>query len=264
MNHMVRLSATKAALPPLGPQGTMLRRLMVVGLLLALVPSGCAGNEPKAVPFKLPEAYQNVQRVGDGLYVAARAWSNEEEARQAFGFDLVKAGLLPVQVSFDNRGAQTLAIVPSQTFLVNQQQEIFPVLADQEAYERVRRGTLVPETVKGAARGGLLGGATGALVGAAIGVVAGHGAGDYALGGLTTGAATGALFGGAGAAGNTQVPRTITEDLTRHDLKNTPINPGELAYGLILFPAEAGAPQALRLQLQDVNTGQVYNLNLPF
>jgi hypothetical protein len=223
--------------------------------------SGCAAYEPKVAPFKLPEAYQNVQRVAD-TYVAARAWNNEEESRQAFGFNIIKAGLLPVQVSFDNRGNQILAIVPSQTFLINQRQELFPVLADREAYDRVNRGAKVKETVKGAAKGSLLGGATGALIGAAIGVVAGHSAGDYALRGLTMGAASGAVFGGAGAAGNTQVPRTITEDLTRHNLKNTPIRPGELAYGLILFPGEAGAPQSLRLQLKGVDTGQVYTLNL--
>ncbi len=238
-------------------------RLTVLCLLATLIFSGCASYEPKVAPFKLPEAYQNVQRL-DGAYVAARAWNNEEEARQAFGFNIVRAGLLPVQVSFDNRGDKTLAIVPSQTFLSNQKQEIFPVLSDREAYERVNRGTRVQETVKGAAKGGLLGGTTGALIGTAVGVVAGHSAGDFALRGLTMGAASGAVLGGAGAAGNTQVPRSITEDLTRHDLKNTPLKPGELAYGLILFPGEAGVPQALRLQLKDVNTGQVYTLNLPF
>ncbi len=241
----------------------MKRFSAVFGLLVSLILFGCAASEPKAVPFKLPEAYQNVQRV-DGAYVAARAWNNEEEARQAFGFNIVRAGLLPVQVSFDNRGAQTLAIVPSQTFLISRLQEHFPVLSDQEAYERVNRGTKVQETVKGAAKGGLLGGATGALIGAAIGVAAGQSAGDFALRGLTTGAAAGGIFGGIGAAGNPQVPRSITEDLTRHDLKNTPIKPGELAYGLILFPAEAGPPQALRLQLQEVSTGHVYTLNLNF
>lgn len=235
--------------------------LTVLCLLATFIFSGCASYEPKAVPFKLPEAYQNVQRL-DGAYVAARAWNNEEEAKQAFGFNIVGAGLLPVQVSFDNRGDKTLAIVPPQTFLINQKQEIFPVLSDHEAYERVSRGAKVQETVKGAAKGGLLGGATGALIGTAVGVVAGHSAGDYALRGLTMGAASGAVLGGAGAAGNTQVPRTITEDLTRHDLKNTPIKPGELAYGLILFPGEAGVPQSLRLQLKDVNTGQIYTLNL--
>ena len=153
-------------------------------------------------------------------------------------------------------------IVPAQTFLINQKQEIFPVLSDAEAYARVRRGTQVQETVKGAAQGGLLGTATGALIGAAVGVVAGHSAGEYALRGLTMGAATGGVLGGVQGAGATQVPRSITEDLTRRDLKNTPIKPGELAYGLILFPREAGQPQVLRLQLKDQETGQVYTITL--
>jgi hypothetical protein len=58
------------------------------------------------------------------------------------------------------------------------------------------------------------------------------------------------------------VPRAITEDLSRRNLKNTPIRPGELAYGLILFPREAGPPQSLRLQLKDKDTGEVYTLLL--
>ncbi|MGA9755983.1 MAG: hypothetical protein WBV23_12675 [Desulfobaccales bacterium] len=74
----------------------------------------------------------------------------------------------------------------------------------------------------------------------------------------------GGILGGLGGAGETQVLRTITDDLTRHDLKNRPIKPGELAYGRILFPGEAGQPQSLRLQLQDQATGQVYTLNLNF
>jgi hypothetical protein len=99
--------------------------------------------------------------------------------------------------------------------------------------------------VKGLAQGTLLGAATGALIGAAVGV------------------ASGGILGGLGGAGETQVPQTITDDLTRHDLRNRPIKPGELAYGLILFPREAGLPLSLRLQLQDQATGQVYTLNLP-
>ena len=58
------------------------------------------------------------------------------------------------------------------------------------------------------------------------------------------------------------MPRTITDDLTRRDLRNRPIKPGELAYGLILFPREAGRPQSLRLQLQNQASGQVFTLQL--
>jgi hypothetical protein len=210
--------------------------------------------------MKLPEAHANMERVA-GAYVAARAWAQEEEALIAFGFNIIRAGLLPVQVSFDNRGSQTLVIEPAQTFLINDKQEYFPVLGDQEAYDRVSRGTRVQETVKGLTKGAILGGATGALIGAAIGVAAGRRAGDYALRGAATGAAAGAILGG-GSSGDSDVPRAIADDLNRRNLKNTPIKPGDLAYGIILFPREAGQPKSLRLQLKDKDTGQTYTLNL--
>ena len=214
----------------------------IICLLSIFFGPGCSTNEPKVTPFKLPEAYANVQRVAD-TYVGARAWAQEEEARRAFGFDIIGAGLLPVQVSFDNRGSQTLVIVPTQTFLINGKQELFPVLSDTEAYDRIARGVKLKEGVKGLAQGTLLGAATGALIGAAVGVASGGRAGDYAMRGAAAGAAGGGILGGLGGAGETQVPQTITDDLTRHDLRNRPIKPGELAYGLILFPREAAPSQ---------------------
>lgn len=222
---------------------------------------GCSTYEPKVAPFKLPEAYANMQRVA-GAYVAARAWTNELEAQEAFGFNIIRAGLLPVQVSFDNRGSQTLAIVPSQTFLINRKQELFPILEETEAYDRVSRATRSLEQVKGLTQGAIAGGATGALLGAAIGVVAGHSAGEAAMRGAAIGGAVGGLA-GVGRGSETEAPRTIAENLARRNLKNKPIKPGELAYGIILFPREAGEPQALRLQLQDTDTHQTYTLNLP-
>jgi hypothetical protein len=240
----------------------MRRAAAIICLWSILLGPGCSTYKPTVTPFKLPEAYANMQRVAD-TYVGARTWVNDAEARAAFGFDILGAGILPVQVSFDNRGGQTLVIVPTQTFLTNDKQEIFPVLADTEAYDRIARGVKLKEGVKGLAQGTLLGGATGALIGAAVGVASGGRAGEYAMRGATAGAAGGGILGGLGSSGETQVPRTITEDLTRHDLKNRPIKPGELAYGLILFPREAGRPQSLRLQLQDQASGQVFTLLLP-
>lgn len=238
----------------------MRRVTAILCLGLTLLGPACATYEPRVTPFKLPEAYVNVQRVA-GAYVGARAWDQEEEAQAAFGFNIIRAGLLPVQVSFDNRGPATLVIEPSQTFLINQAQELSPVLADQEAYERVSRGTWLQEGVKGFTGGAILGGATGALIGAAIGVVAGRSAGEFAMRGAAAGAGAGAIL-GAGSATDTQVPRTIADDLARRNLKNTPIKPGELAFGIILFPREAGRPQALRLQLKDKETGQAHTLTL--
>jgi hypothetical protein len=223
---------------------------------------GCATYEPKVTPFKLPEAYANMQRVA-GAYVAARAWANEQEAQEAFGFNIIRSGLLPVQVSFDNRGSQTLVIEPSQTFLINRNQEFYPILDEGEAYDRVNRGTRTLEQVKGLTQGAIAGGATGALIGAAIGVVAGRSAGEAAMRGAAIGGALGGVAGVARGS-ETDVARIISENLSRRNLKNTPIKPGELAYGIILFPREAEQPQALRLQLKDTETQQVYTLNLPF
>ncbi len=222
---------------------------------------GCSTYEPKVTPFKLPEAYANMQRVA-GAYVGARVWANEQEAQEAFGFNIIRAGLLPVQVSFDNRGSQTLAIVPSQTFLINRNQELFPVLEETEAYDRVSRGTRSLEQVKGLTQGAIAGGAAGALLGAAIGVVAGHSAGEAAMRGAAIGGAVGGLAGVARCS-ETDAPRAVSENLARRNLKNRPIRPGELAYGIILFPREAGVPQALRLQLKDADTQQTFTLNLP-
>jgi hypothetical protein len=240
----------------------MRRLTAIICLLATLLWLGCSTYQPTVTPFKLPEAYGNMQRVAD-TYVGARAWDNRKVAQEAFGFDIIGAGLLPVQVSFDNRGNQTLIIVPTQTFLINPKQEYFPVLTDTQAYDRIAHGVRLKEGVKGLAHGALMGAATGALIGAAVGVATGSHAGEYAMRGATTGAIGGGIMGAMSGASGTQVPRTITEDLTRHDLKNLPIQPGELAYGLILFPREAGLPQVLRLQLQDQDTGQVYTLYLP-
>ncbi len=163
-----------------------------IAALLCL--SACASYKPQATPFRLPQSYANVQN-HSGLSVAASTWQNEEEAKAAFGFNVIKAGLLPVQVVFDNQTYQTFQINPSQTFLVNDREELFPVLDNQSAYDRVQRSTGFQEGVKGLAKGAFWGSAAGAVIGAAIGVAAGRSAGDYAMRGAVTGAAAGAVLG---------------------------------------------------------------------
>lgn len=237
----------------------MKKSVIVWLIVVTLSFLGCASYQPRVTPFRLPQAYPNVQQV-NGTFVAARCWA-PEAARADFGFDIIRAGLMPVQVVFDNQGARTLQINPSQTFLVNEKNELFPVLDEHSAYDRVSRATDFPEAVRGVGKGAFLGGATGALIGAAIGVVVGREAGEYAMRGATAGAATGAVL-GAGAYGDTETARRITEDLQNRTLSNNPINPHEIAQGIILFPAEAGRPQVLRLQLLEKETKKTYNVNL--
>ena len=72
---------------------------------------GCAGYQYKPVPFKAPESYPNHVNVA-GAVIAARAWVDQAQAREAFGFDIKAAGLTPVQIVVDNKGDRTLAIDP--------------------------------------------------------------------------------------------------------------------------------------------------------
>jgi hypothetical protein len=234
----------------------------VSGIFLALVLlSSCSTYKPQATPFRLPQSYANVQNL-NGLSGAAFSWQNEEEAKAAFGFNVIKAGLLPIQVVFDNQTPQTFQINPSQTFLVNDREELFPVLDNQNAYDRVQRSTGFQEAAKGVAKGAFWGSAAGAVIGAAIGVAAGRAAGDYAMRGAVTGAAAGAVLGVGQGAGD-GAARQISDDLSNRSLKNNPIKPQEIAQGIIFFPAEAGPPKQLRLQLREKDTDKVINLNFP-
>lgn len=231
-------------------------------MLMALVSLSCSTYRPQATPFRLPQAHANAQNV-DGLNAAASVWSNELEAKNAFGFNILKAGLLPVQVVFDNQSIQNYQINPSQTFLVNDRQELFPVLDNQSAYDRVQRAKALGEAVKGVGKGAFLGSAAGALIGAAIGVAAGRSAGDYAMRGAVTGGAAGAVLGGSQGAGDTAVVRQISDDLHNRSLKNNLIRSQEISQGIIFFPAEAGQPAQLRLQLREQDSGKVINLFFP-
>jgi hypothetical protein len=239
----------------------ILRSYAVIFLLLAVIPS-CSTYTPQVTPFRFPQAYANAQNL-NGLSVAASSWQNEEEAKAAFGFNVIKAGLLPVQVVFDNQTSQTFQINPSQTFLVNDREELFPVLDNQNAYDRVQRSTGFQEGAKGLAKGAFWGSAAGAVIGAAIGVAAGRAAGDYAMRGAVTGAAAGAILGVGQGAGSNEAARQISDDLSNRSLKNNPIKAQEISQGIISFPGEAGRPAQLRLQLREKDTDKVINLNFP-
>lgn len=72
--------------------------------------SACTTYERQVAPFKMPAAYPNATAVADAT-IAAKAYDNKEEATAAFGFDIRGAGILPVQVIFDNTGTHPLEIL---------------------------------------------------------------------------------------------------------------------------------------------------------
>jgi hypothetical protein len=79
---------------------------VVIGFIFLV---GCStAYQATPLSFRAPSAYPNAQAVGEAT-VAAKAFSEPEEAKSAFGFDIRGAGMLPVQVVFDNQGGKSLA-----------------------------------------------------------------------------------------------------------------------------------------------------------
>ena len=233
--------------------------LLVIGIV------ACATKyERQVVPFKMPSTLPNATEVADAT-IAARSFDGKEEAAAAFGFDVRGAGILPVQVIFDNRGAHSLEIVPGQTFLVDETNEVWPILDQNQAYDRLTKKTELGQVVPEGAKYGTLGGVAGGIIGAAIGIVTGQNVGEAAGKGAVIGGVAGMTVGGAKGMDNEDVQIQIREDLRNRSLERRAIKPHELAHGFIFFPGEAQKKgKELRLQLRATDTGVLYPLILKF
>jgi len=233
----------------------MKRCVILLTLLFTLGYAGCSTSyKAQPVPFKAPSAHENVATVGDAL-VAARAYVNAEEAKKAFGFDILGAGMLPVQVVIDNQGNHQLEINGIQTFLEDKEGNLWSILSTRIAYERATKYSKTEEIVKEGASKGLLGAAAGGIIGAAIGIVTGDNVAVAAGKGAAAGAAAGAVLGGIGGYASDNARRSITTDLREKSLENKPIDPKSLAHGILFFPGEAISAKQLRLQLIEKDTG---------
>jgi hypothetical protein len=240
----------------------MLKAAPLVGLLFFF---GCStAYKAQPLPFKTPAAYQNAVDV-DGAQVAGEAFTDSKAAKKAFGFDILGAGMLPVQLVFDNQGQDSLEINPGQTFLEDDQGNLWPILTNDFAYQRATKYAQTNEIFKKGAYTGFLGAAAGSLVGAAVGIVSGQNVGSAIGKGAAVGAAAGATLGGAtGAYGSDEARSSIVKDLQGKSLQNKPIEPGELSHGILFFPGEAKSARQLRLQLKDLKTNKVYTVTLHF
>lgn len=232
-------------------------------LLLALTLAGCESYKQQVVPFKLPAAYANVTTVADAQ-IAAQSYDDPKQAEEAFGFDIRGAGVLPVKVVFDNTGTHTLDIVTEQTFLVDADNNLWPILDQNIAYDRISKKTGLGKVAPEAAKGALLAGAAGALIGAAVGIVTGQGIGEAIGKGAAVGAAAGATIGGTKGLSDHDVQMQIRDDLDMRSLKRKAILPRQVAHGFIFFPGEAKDAREMRLLLKAADTGQTYPLSLKF
>jgi len=219
-------------------------------LIVALLIASCSTYEDRVAPIRLPETSPSMIVV-DGLKVSASAYISNAEAAGIYGFDIRKAGILPVQITFQNDGDRSVRIDPGQTFLIDYKGNAWPILSLQKTYERTNQYVDIGETVKGAGKPSFMMGAAGAIAGLAIGIVSDDNIGESMATGAVLGAAGGAIVGGAEASARSG--RSIREDLAEKSMRNSSIHPGQIAYGTLFFPGiqdiEAESARQLRLSL---------------
>lgn len=235
---------------------------LVATLSLILFASACTYQD-RVAPLNLPDATRGVT-LGNGLKVAAEAFTDAKKAEQTFGFNAHGAGLLPVQITFQNDGTETVYVNAEQTFLLDQNNKAWPILSLEKTYQRTQGHVEVGEIAKETGKPALLLGAAGAIAGAAISIVTGENVGQSAGKGAVIGAAAGALLGGAKgyAAGGDK----IRDDLASKRLSSGPILPNQIAYGVLFFPGmgkdEAQGATELRLALTIGKQTQIVRLPL--
>lgn len=218
-------------------------------LIISLFTLNACTHKERVTPIQLPEGAANMVELEEGLKITARAFVNPEKAAESFGFNIRKAGILPVQVTFQNDSNQKVEIQSDQTFLIDDSSQAWPLLSLDQTYLRTRKHVEVGETLVGAAAPSVLLGTAGAVAGAAIGIVSGSNVGEAMGKGAAAGAAAGAIAGGARSYEETG--RKIREDLRNKRLGNEVIEPRQLTYGVLFFPGEPGdeARNASRLRL---------------
>ena len=236
--------------------------LFLFALLFMLF--SCTTYKTQYVGFRPASEYPN-NVIAGGVTVGAEAFADQAAAKNAFGFDIKKAGLLPVQVVMDNRSGEEVQVVLDQTFLVDNNNRYWNLIPNYAAVDRVTKATQSGDIIPGAAKGAGWGAATGAVLGAAFGVLTGESVAESAGKGAAVGAAGGAVYGGAkGGTDTQQRQRTISDDIYDKGLEGKTVPDQSLANGFLFFPAEAMSARELRLQMREIQSGKLYSLILPF
>lgn len=239
-----------------------MKRTAYLFILLFLL-SGCSTYKTQYVGFRPAGDYANSHTVA-GATIGAEAFADKKSAKQAFGFDIKGAGLLPVQVVMDNRSGGSMEIVSGQTFLVDNTNRYWSLIPNKAAVERVDQATELGAFASGAGKGATLGAAGGAILGTAFGILSGNNVLESAGKGAAVGGAGGAVIGGAKKGTDPKQNRTIADDIRDKGLEGKGFPNDSLANGFLFFPAEAESAKELRVQLKEKSSGNIHSLTLVF
>lgn len=235
---------------------------LIIITIVSVVAAGCSTSyKATPMPFKTPAAYNNAVSIA-GAQVAAKAYADAAEAKEAFGFDVRGAGLLPVQIVFDNQGSHSFEINGQQTFLEDEKGNLWPILSSKIAHERATKHAQTKQILSEGASKSLWGAAAGSVIGAAIGIITDENVGSAAGKGAAAGAAAGAVLGGLGGSMKDDARRSIISDMRQKSMQNKVVQPKSIAHGFLFFPGEALTAKRLRLQFIEKDTNKVHIIML--
>jgi hypothetical protein len=205
--------------------------------------------DERIAPIPLP-ALQSDHVEAQGAAFAAQSYGDPEQSERAFGFDIHSAGIMPVRFVIDNRGREVVHVIPQQTFLIDLDDQAWPLLTAEQATRRIRESVSLGETARRVVEDFLGGGALGAATGFAVALVTGNGLAanfDYVLRSAEAGAAYNVMAGLPAETSNQD--HRIRKDVLSHSMRKKQLQPGELAHGFLFFPGKQEARTAKELRL---------------
>jgi hypothetical protein len=232
---------------------------IVIILAFSLVATACAPRyEFKPIPVRAADGYRDRVAFPEGS-AGAYAYYDSAELIGDFGFDLKKAGVIPVQLRLENDfGSSPLTL--TEATLADQSGRLWEVLPSDVVFRRLDEHTSGGLSAGDGARRTLLWGLAGAAVGAAVGAIGGGSVAEAAGKGAAAGAGIGVASVLVGSENDDEKSYDLQRDFSRRSLAHATVAPGDSANGLLYFPAEASRPVKLNLKLRAGT--QIRNLSL--
>jgi hypothetical protein len=227
-------------------------------LMIAAHISACANYSSHTVSFRPPNEYRNFVN-SYGLMVGAESFVDKKDTEKAFGFDARAAGILPVQVIIDNRSGQSVEVISGQTFLIDNSNRYWKMLANRETVDRVKKSADTGTVSTSASKGPSWNVAAASFMGLAIEIVS---AKDINAAAAKDGGPGGAVGNAVKAGDDKQRESKIAEDTRSKGVEGKVMAAGSRAHGFIYFPGEISSISELRMQIKYRDSGRIQTLNL--
>jgi hypothetical protein len=230
--------------------------------MIALALASCAPRyEYRAIPVRPLAGYPGQAQVA-GAGLGAIAFYSSADLKDLFGFDLKKAGVVPVQILVRNGGSGAVTLLDGAR-IEDSNGLIWDVLPSDVVYNRINDYTSGSLDGERGAKRTLLWGLAGGIVGAAVGIASGTNVGAAAGKGAAIGAAAGAASAITGMGTESDdTSGDVVRDFSSRSLDHRTVASGTEASGFLYFPAESSQPRRLTLNVEADGKRQSIVLNL--